>query len=92
MMPGVAIPHAPPILLDMAKVKRISVAPVRRMAEARGIDNPYALARELKISYPTARKWWFDEDQSAVDLATIIKVCNYFGVLPGAVFEAELED
>lgn len=76
---------------NMSKVKRISVAPVRRMAEARGIKTIADFARVMEMSYPTALKWWKD-DQKALDLESLIKMSNYFGCQPSALIEAIFEE
>lgn len=65
---------------ELMAIKRLSSAPVRKLAEDRGVDNPYALAREAGISYPTARAWWFDEEMGRIDVPTLIKLVEYFEV------------
>lgn len=79
------------IIEGMAKVKRISVAPVRRMAEARGIKTARAFERAIGFSHPTALKWWNDA-QEKLDTESMVKLANFFGCSPQALIEPEFED
>ena len=64
-----------------------STAPLRPIAEARGIDNPYALAREVGLSYPTARKWFLNEGMGALDATSLKLLADFFEVQPCQLFE-----
>lgn len=81
----------PLTLGGMAKVKRISVAPVRRMAEARGLMTALAFEKATGLSHPTALKWWGDR-QERLDLESMVKLANFFGCSPQALIEPEFED
>ena len=85
------VPFATPIIEVVAKVRRISVAPVRRMAEARGIKTARAFEQATGLSHPAALKWWGDR-QERLDLESMVTLANFFGCLPQALIEPEFEE
>ena len=71
-------------LADMAK-QRISVAPVKRLAEAAGIDDPNELHRQItarggKISLNTVKVWWGDVPMGRIDLSAWETFAAFFEV------------
>lgn len=73
--------------IEDVKQYTFSTAPLRPIAEACGIDNPYALAREVGLSYPTARKWFLNEGMGALDATSLRLLADYFQVSPCQLFE-----
>jgi len=71
-------------LADMAK-QRISVAPVKRLAEQRGIDDPNELYRQIRkaggsISLNTVKVWWGDVPMGRIDMSAWETFAAFFEV------------
>jgi DNA-binding Xre family transcriptional regulator len=66
----------------MAKVRLL----VKEVAEKKGIDNPFVLAKETGLNYAACHKLW-SGNQKMVGLQTIARLCEVFGVKPGQLFE-----
>lgn len=80
----VAYNHRLAKLADMAK-QRISVAPVKRLAEQAGIDDPNELYRRIrarggKISLNTVKVWWGDVPMGRLDVTAWETFAAYFEV------------
>jgi DNA-binding Xre family transcriptional regulator len=71
---------------DMAKVK-VSLR-IRELAEPVGITNPYELSKRTGMPYESCRLIW-SEATRRIDLTTIEKLCEVFGVIPGQLFNYE---
>jgi DNA-binding Xre family transcriptional regulator len=69
---------------DMAKLK--VVLRIRDLAEAVGIRNPYELSKRTGMPYESCRLIW-SEGTRRIDLATIERLCETFGVIPGQLFK-----
>ncbi|MFP5265578.1 MAG: helix-turn-helix domain-containing protein [Blastocatellia bacterium] len=76
------------VALDMAKVN-VSLR-IRELAEPVGINNPYELAKRTGMPYESCRLIW-SEKTRRIDLGTIEKLCEVFGVIPGQLFKYEVE-
>ncbi len=66
----------------MATVKLL----VKEVAEKKGIENPFMLAKETGLNYAACYKMWHGEQQR-IDLKTLARLCEVFGVKPGQLFE-----
>jgi len=58
---------------------------VRKVAESKGIENPYALAAKSGIAYAICYRLWH-ENQQRIDLKTIAVLCDSLKVTPGDLF------
>jgi DNA-binding Xre family transcriptional regulator len=63
---------------------------VKEAAEKKGISNPFMLARETGLNYAACYKMW-QGDQQRIDLKTLARLCEAFGVKPGQLFEYRLD-
>jgi len=59
---------------------------VRKVAESKGIENPYVLAAKTGIAYAICYRLWH-ENQQRIDLKTIAVLCDSLDVVPGALFD-----
>lgn len=66
---------------------QLSVSPVKKKAEARGIRFAAELARETGLSYPTVLKYWRDEDMQQLDVDTLMAFADFFECEPGELIE-----
>lgn len=66
----------------MATIKLV----VKEVAERKGINNPFMLAKETGLNYAICYKMW-QGNQQRVDLKTLARLCEVFGVKPGQFFE-----
>jgi DNA-binding Xre family transcriptional regulator len=73
---------------DMPKVK-VSLR-IRELAEPVGITNPYELSKRTGMPYESCRLIW-SENTRRIDLTTIEKLCEVFGVIPGHLFTYEYQ-
>lgn len=68
--------------------KRISVAPVQRLAEEKGIKNPSQLAAVTGITKPTAGRYWHDDESLRVlDISVLEAIAVYLECEPGDLIE-----
>jgi hypothetical protein len=84
MTSAVAVQRRATKLVAMAK-QRISVKPVKQMAEAMGIDDPNELHRRIvakggKISLNTVKVWWGDVPMGRIDLSAWETFAEFFEV------------
>jgi DNA-binding Xre family transcriptional regulator len=63
---------------------------VRKVAESRGIENPYGLAAKTGIAYAICYRLWH-ENQQRIDLKTIVVLCDSLDVEPGDLFDYKKE-
>jgi len=61
---------------------------VRQVAEARGITNPYQLARRSGVANGTARSLWYGTVQ-AMSLPTLERIGRTLGVRISELFEEQ---
>jgi DNA-binding Xre family transcriptional regulator len=59
---------------------------IREVAEKRGIKNPFVLSKETGLNYAACYKMW-QGDQTRIDMKTLARLCEVFGVKPGQLFE-----
>lgn len=56
---------------------KVSVAPVKALATAKGIKNPAQLARCAGISRHTAKRWWNDDPTMLyIDKPTLVSIAR----------------
>jgi DNA-binding Xre family transcriptional regulator len=72
---------------DMARYK-VSLR-IQELGEAVGILNPYELSKRTGMPYESCRLIW-SEQTRRIDLTTIEKLCEAFGVIPGQLFRYEI--
>jgi DNA-binding Xre family transcriptional regulator len=65
----------------MATIKLL----VKEVAEKKGINNPFMLAKETGLNYAACYKMWHGEQQR-FDLKTLARLCEVFEVKPGQFF------
>jgi DNA-binding Xre family transcriptional regulator len=75
------------VALDMARYK-VSLR-IQELGEAVGILNPYELSKRTGMPYESCRLIW-SEQTRRIDLSTIEKLCEVFGVIPGQLFRYEI--
>lgn len=63
---------------------------VRQIAEQRGVDNPFALARATGLGYAVCHRMW-NSETTLIALETIAKLCDGLKVKPGQLFEFEAD-
>jgi DNA-binding Xre family transcriptional regulator len=59
---------------------------VKEVAEKKGVKNPFMLAKETGINYGTCYLLW-QSRSTRVDLKTLARLCEVFGVKPGQLLE-----
>lgn len=62
-------------------MKRLSVAPIKRKAEAMGLDTPYALWKAMgkeNITANTVRIWWGDVQMGRIDVDVWSTFADFF--------------
>ena len=59
---------------------------VKEVAEKKGVNNPFMLAKETGLNYAACHKLWKGEQQM-IGLKTIARLCEVFEVKPGQLFE-----
>lgn len=70
----------------MATIKLL----VREVAEKSGVKNPFMLAKETGLNYAACYKMW-NGAQQRIDLKTLARLCEVFGVKPGQIFDYQPE-
>lgn len=73
---------------EVMEPKSVSVAPVRRLAEARGVKNPSQLAIVTGITKPTAGRYWYDDESLRVlDISVLEAIAKFLECDPGDLIE-----
>lgn len=67
-------------------MSRISVAPVKEKAEARGIRSALQLSKAVNLSYPTVLKWWNDE-VGQIDPNSLMEFAIFLECEPGELIK-----
>jgi DNA-binding Xre family transcriptional regulator len=71
----------------MATIKLI----VRKVAERKGIGNPFVLANKTGLGYAICYRLW-NGNQQRIDLKTLVRLCEVLGVKPGQLFEYKVDE
>ena len=73
--------------------QRISTAPVKELAIAAGIENPYQLHKVAGISYNTAKRYWYDDPtRKQIPDEILLKLVGAIGCEPGELIVIQIVD
>lgn len=64
---------------------------VKEVAEANGIENPFALSTKTGLNYAICYKLW-NGNQQRIDLKTLATLCEVFSLVPGDFFEVSQDE
>ncbi len=58
---------------------------IRELAEKKGLKTAYQLQMAMNIPPVTASRWWNNSQMKHIEMASLERLCDYFGCEPGDI-------